>query len=279
MCAKNFLPFRQYGVKPSSLAMATTAQGSHTPRAGEIEDDNELVDLDYLRENFDEEIEIPKEVEEEEGVASLFKKDQDKLPARTVKEDIAKIKAKVKQKQSTADAVNETAMATGEENHSLETNEKLPSISKVYSEKPKLLQASQQREREQQKLPNLKLHQNKSIPPTKKTSSDKSSRSGDRPGGGPGAGGGSSRRDRDDELKSMDILRRREEEIQRSKIRREQMLREQEELLLAHEDDLGRPLRGGAAPPFNPVTATERRRTKKKKPLKEVSLSPLLVFS
>jgi hypothetical protein len=268
-----------------ALALEMIAQGQSflTPRPGEIDDDNELVDMDYLQEKFDEDIEIPKEIEEEEGVASLFKKDEDNLPARTVKEDIAKIKAKVKQKQQSnpSSVSKETRDTTNEESHSLERNDKLPSISRVYSEKPKILvpSSAQQREKEQ-KLPNLKLQKNKVVLSTKKTFTDRSSESGDRGGqglgGGAGAaravgGGRSSRRDRDDELLSMEILKRREEEILRSKLRREQLLREQEELF-AQEDDSGHALGGG--PPFNPVTATERRRTKKKKPVKEVTPSP-----
>lgn len=254
-----------------------------TPR--EIEYENEVIDMDYLQEKFDEdESVVPKEIDEEIDLLKNLQVNNKEPPPKIVKEDIATLKAKVKRKQQKnishlsedqkQDPSSRSSYQPTEDGAKKEDT--LPIVTKTTSSslRSKNHPSSDQyppshpsgpnhssgtpghREKASQetKLPHLPTQRNKPLtttPGSQKKSLFKK-RSND-----------AIASEEKDNLKSMEILKRREEEILRAKAKREKLLQEQAEYLPASE--------------FEPLTAMRQgtsssKKTKKKKEVKEVSL-------
>ena len=250
-----------------------------TPR--EIEYENEVIDMDYLQEKFDEdESVIPKEIDEEIDLLTNLQINKGKEPPpKIIKEDIATLKAKVKRKQQknishlsedqpTADGAKEDTLPIVTKTISSSARAKNHPSSDHYphshpSDSNHSSGAPEHREKSSQetKLPHLPTQRNKPLPTApgsqKKSLFKKKSNDSVAPIAS----------EEKDSLKSMEILKRREEEILRAKTKREKLLQEQAEYLPASE--------------FEPMLAmpSSSKKTKKKKEVKEVSLfSPPLPY-
>jgi hypothetical protein len=295
--------------------MSTSDHTKNSPR--EIEYENDLIDLDYLQEKFDEDDAIPKEIDEEihltkgQGLAS---RNDNQDPPRTVKEEIANIKAKAKSKQQNTSSDSQSLNVLNTNNPLAPATDsvkeyRLPSVSKKTSsarskvsshDPPSSHQPPGPRDKSQEtKFPHLSNQRNKPLPPPshgegpsqksssslfKKRSKDSSSSAAVAHSGlsARGKGRGTSEEEygqEEDDLKSMEILKRREEEILRAKAKREKLLGlglgEQTDYILPSE--LDQMSKGGLPVATSSASSfSHKKRTKKKKETKDVS--PLLLF-
>lgn len=246
----------------------------------EIEEENDLLELNYLNERFDEDNSDAKEVEEERNLLNnnINNNNVDNIKAKTVKEDIKYIKEKIKTKQNNNNNSNNNNnnsdniigneisqnnnQSNSKSNNNSPTNKeinqikqndnkekdsisklKLPSVQNIYSEKPKILESNSSRE-QHKKLPKVKIQKNKV--PQEENYQKRSKILNDI--------------NKIDDVQSIEILKRREEEILQAKAKRERLLKEQEDLL---KDDIDMNIL--PVPDF-----TQKKKTKKKKPIKEV---------
>jgi hypothetical protein len=256
------------------MSISSSDQANNSPR--EIEYENDLIDLDYLQEKFDEDDVIPKEIDEEAHLKnphSLHKEDLDQNPPKTVKEEIANLKAKVKRKQQANIPPEEQSLDhSSVPNHLTDAakEERLPTLSKKISARSKIPSSSghhppshpsdppsgyREKSSHENKFPNLPTQRNKTHASQPKSLFKK--RSNDAPGSVAAIAS-----EEEDHLKSMEILKRREEEILRAKLKREKLLQEQAEYFPPSGYD---PLAG------MPGTSSSSKKTKKKKEAKEVS--------